>query len=111
VDHFLLDREMAAICTGSVAAYVACREGQRSVKVATQTIAVIITFRKSNTNRPVPQQMLKMLASWPNAHSVPVEHVIVNSVELFSGNCRNVVAVICFLVLPESVDSFYNSIF
>ena len=38
-----------------------------------QTIAVIIASRKSNKNWPVPQYMLKMLASWPNALSIPVE--------------------------------------
>ena len=108
MDHFLLDREAAAICTDNVAAHAACRKGQQSVKVAMQTVAMIVTVRKSNRNRPVPQQMLRVLASRLNALSVPVEHVIVNSLELFSGNCINFLAVVCFLVLPECMDSFYT---
>jgi hypothetical protein len=59
-------------------------------------------------NWPVAQHMLKMLASWPNALTIIVEHVIANSLELFSGNCRNFVVVVCFLVLLECMDSFYK---
>ena len=37
-----------------------------------------------------------------------MEDIIANSLELFSGKCRNFVAVVYFLVLPECMDSFYT---
>jgi hypothetical protein len=61
VDHFLLDREAAAGRSACFASYVACREGQESVKVATQTTAVVIIFRECNKNPRALQQMLKIL--------------------------------------------------
>lgn len=41
-----------------------------------QNITVAIIFSRSNKNSPVQQQMLKMLPSWPNAFSIPVETVL-----------------------------------
>jgi hypothetical protein len=51
----------------------------------------MITFRKSNRNSPVLQQMLKMLPSWPSAVGIPAEHVLY-FLEFLKGNCWNLTA-------------------
>jgi hypothetical protein len=52
--------------------------------------AMTITFWKSNKNSPMPEQMLKLLPSWPDALSIPAEHV--SCLVFFRGNCWNLVA-------------------
>jgi hypothetical protein len=58
---------------------------------ASKRFTVVITFRKSIKISPVLQQMLKLLPSWPNALSIPADH-IVYSLEFLLGNCWNLTA-------------------
>jgi len=48
-------------------------------------MSAAMTFRNSNQNSPVLQQMLKMLPSRPNELSLPAGHVVVNSLDFFPG--------------------------
>jgi hypothetical protein len=60
--------------------------GWQSVKKRRRFV-VVTTFKKSNTNSPVWQQMLKLLPSWPDALHIPAKEVLVYSLEFFLGNC------------------------
>jgi hypothetical protein len=57
MDYFLLEGGPSAARVSNAAS----RKAKQWVKGATQIIAVIVTFRKSNKNSPVLQQMLKMM--------------------------------------------------
>lgn len=63
-------------------------ERSKSVTVLRKRFGVIITYRISNKNSPVLQQMLKVLPSWRYAVRMLVEHVIYSLVFLPS-NCAN----------------------
>lgn len=47
---------------------------------------------KCNKNLPLLQKMPKILLSWLNALNVSAEHVAINFVEFFPGNCWNLAA-------------------
>jgi hypothetical protein len=56
------------------------------VKVATQSIAVVITFRKSNYKLTIAAADAENIAL---PTDMPAEHVVVNSLEFFPGNWLN----------------------
>jgi hypothetical protein len=70
--------------------------GNGSVNGPTQSIAMMIIFRKHNKNSLGLQQMLKMLPSLTHALHVPAEYAVINSLEFFPGNCFNLVADVVF---------------
>jgi hypothetical protein len=58
------------------------------VKEAIKNFAVIMTFRKSNKNSSILQEMLKILPSCPNGVSILAEHVVY-CMEFLPGNWGN----------------------
>ena len=66
---------------------------------------LITTFKNSNKHSAVPQYVLKMLPSWPNAqmHSVQLQTlvILVYSLEFFSRNCWNFTVDIVSLFLQS----------
>jgi len=59
-------------------------------------MTVTVSFRMSNKNSPVLQQMLRFLPSWRNAVYIPAEHFIVNCLGFFLDNCWNLEAYVIF---------------
>jgi hypothetical protein len=53
---------------------------------------VVVTFREADKGSPVPQQMLKMPPSGPNALNTTAEDVTIYCLEFFCGNCWNLTA-------------------
>jgi hypothetical protein len=91
----------------SVTSYTEPREVQQSVQEARKRFAVIITFRKSNKNSPVQDQILKMLPCWPDALRIPTEEAVYSE---FSGIVETSRRML-ILVLPDCANLFYIFIF